>query len=140
MGRLRSTAYKDFPTYLHVAKGKLGLDAKPLETRSGVVEKEYDLSSDLNLEEKLLSRTLEVLYVLRCLLGPAIESLIAADRYLFLQEAVEGQVRTNRDGNITASDGILDMHSSGSKEAVKLVNLFDQSTGSLRNLALTWVR
>ena len=75
-----------------------------------------DLTSDLDEEELMLSRTLECLYVLRCLTGPIVESLIALDRYAFLEEWIEGEEGTT----------------------VELVNLFNQHTGSLRNLALVW--
>lgn len=58
---------------------------------------------------------LSVGWTLRALLGPLIESLIVLDRYVGVCQAI--------------SD-------SGSGWTVELCNLFDQSTGSLRNLAI----
>jgi hypothetical protein len=80
------------------------------------------LDSDLTAEEKDLGRILEVFYVLRCLLGPVIESIVALDRYAFLQEIMESSSPESAHGK------------------AELVNLFDQFTGSLRNLALVWTK
>lgn len=74
-----------------------------------------DTETPMTEEEKGLSRRLECLYVLRTFLGPVVESAIVLDRLLFLVD------------HLGPSD-------------VRLVNLFDQSTGSLRNLALVWKR
>lgn len=140
MGRLRDSAYRDFPTYLQAAREKLGLKDNPMAPPGSPeeVKPEYDLSSDLNTGEVFLSRTLEVLYVLRCLLGPPVESLIAVDRYLFLQEAIYNIVNgTDTDATPTNQSSSESDRANG---GVKLVNLFDQSTGSLRNLALVWER
>lgn len=115
VGRLGNTAYVNFPTFLRTARQKLGLQEVP----DGA-----DLSSDLTEEERELSRALEMYYVLRCLLGPAVESLIALDRYAFLQETVSSM--KDQGG------------AEGGHSTVELVNLFDQFTGSLRNLALVW--
>jgi hypothetical protein len=105
---------------------------------------EYDLESDLTSEETELSRTLEVLYVLRCLFGPIVESLIAVDRYLFLQEVTCPQISldeaANGDANNEPSEPRVENQGSGERGKAQLVNLFDQSTGSLRNLALVWVK
>ena len=60
---------------------------------------------------------LEVLHVLRCLLGPLVESLIVLDRLSWLREMLE-------DDN---SDSLFD---------ADIVNLFDQATGSGRNIAI----
>jgi hypothetical protein len=135
VGRLANTAYKDFPTFLKVARGKLGLEAASTVPTSGPREgatsdvhqkldkyKDLDLDSDLSAKEMDLSKPLEALYVLRCMLGPAIESLIALDRFHYLEEV------------------LLDQSTSSAEDTheVRLVNLFDQSTGSLRNLGLVW--
>ncbi|KAG8842346.1 hypothetical protein FRB91_004245 [Serendipita sp. 411] len=124
IGRLANSAYVDFPTYLGQAKRKLKLDA----------EVNCDLNSDLNVEEQGLCKVLEVFHVLRCFLGPVIESLIVLDRYWFLEETAEQDLvaETNNRG-AESSEG---RGTDGSM--VQLVNLFDQSTGSLRNMALIW--
>jgi len=59
-----------------------------------------------------LAFQIEVLYVLRCLMGPVVESLIILDRFLYLVEEC------------------------GDAASVKAINLFDQNTGSGRNVAL----
>jgi len=164
VGRLRGSAYQDFPTYLRVARGKLGLEKRPqpmektgragLAMASGTVlgdtntssrgvsEGEYDLESDLNSEEMKLSRTLEVLYVLRCLVGPVVESLIAVDRHLFLQEITDSHSHlgedANTDTNNELSENSIENEGLDERGKAQLVNIFDQSTGSLRNLALVW--
>lgn len=128
IGRLGTGAFKDFPTFLKVAKEKLGVERD--EGRSlGVIG--YDLESDLNDEERDLIRALEVFYVLRCLLGPVIESLVAMDRYAFLQEMMESVDSSSKIAEKGLVDGV---------GKVELVNLFDQFTGSLRNLALVWTK
>jgi hypothetical protein len=165
VGRLRGSAYQDFPTYLRVARGKLGLEARvqaigkagqaelAMGSRTGLEDTngsprrifvgEYDLESDLSSDEMQLSRTLEVLYVLRCLVGPVVESLIAVDRYLFLQEITDSPNSLGEDPNTGTNANLSEnLENEGLEERGKpqLVNIFDQSTGSLRNLALVWVR
>jgi hypothetical protein len=65
-------------------------------------------------EEERLLRRLRLLHTLRSILGTLIESLILADRFLFIEES-------------TAED---------SNSSTRLVNLFDQMKGSGRNVAL----
>jgi hypothetical protein len=62
-----------------------------------------------------LERFLEVVHTLRCLLGPAVETTILLDRLLWIYEKLENN---------------------GSHMRVSLVNLFDQATGSGRNVAI----
>lgn len=106
VGRLASSAYRDFNCYLTLAAKRLQVGEAMLDTKTCMQPDESDLQSHL-----------EALYVLRCFIGPVIESYIALDRLLYLQEHLQG---------------------SDSKESVHLYNLFDQGTGSLRNLALVW--
>jgi len=106
VGRLASSAYRDFNCYLTLAAKRLQVGEAMLDTKTRMQSDESDLQSSL-----------EALYVLRCFLGPVIESYIALDRLLYLQEHLQG----------SNSDGF-----------VYLYNLFDQGTGSLRNLALVW--
>jgi hypothetical protein len=61
---------------------------------------------------------LQVYWTLRSWLGPPLESLIVLDRFAFLVEGLKGE---------GAQSG---------ERRVELVNLFEQATGSLRNLAL----
>ena len=106
VGRLASSAYRDFNHYLTLA-------AKRLQVSEALV----DTKTPMQPDESNLQFKLETLYVLRCFMGPVIESYIALDRLLYLQEHLQ------------------ELNSKGS---VYLYNLFDQGTGSLRNLALVW--
>jgi hypothetical protein len=106
VGRLASSAYRDFNSYLALAAKRLQVGEAMLDTKTRMQPDESDLQSNL-----------EALYVLRCFIGPVIESYIALDRLLYLQEYLQ---------------------ESNSKRSVYLCNLFDQGTGSLRNLALVW--
>ncbi|KAG8815926.1 hypothetical protein FRC17_000535 [Serendipita sp. 399] len=130
IGRLANSAYVDFPAFLRNARAKLKLDAE--EDATGL-ESGCDLHSDLSGDERELCRVLEVFHVLRCFLGPIIESLVALDRYWFLRETVGPLVGTESNQGITPS-GAVEVGDS----MIQLVNLFDQSTGSLRNMALVW--
>lgn len=106
VGRLASSAYRDFNCYLTIAAKRLQVGEAILDTQTHMRPSEGDLQSKL-----------EALYVLRCFMGPVIESYISLDRLLYLQEHLQG---------------------SNDKGSVYLYNLFDQGTGSLRNLALVW--
>jgi hypothetical protein len=64
-------------------------------------------------EWEVMAWKVAVFWTLRSLLGPVIESLIVLDRYLFLVEQLDGTGRS-----------------------VEWVNLFEQASGSLRNVAL----
>ncbi|KAI0770455.1 methyltransferase domain-containing protein [Fomes fomentarius] len=60
-----------------------------------------------------IERRIEVFHTLRCILGPVVESLILLDRLAWVQEELQGL-----------------------PFVVELVNLFDQATGSGRNVAI----
>ena len=64
---------------------------------------------------------LRVWWTLRSWLGPAMESLVVLDRYLLLLEGLYGVELEEVEAK---------------RQRVEMVNLFDQSTGSLRNIAL----
>jgi hypothetical protein len=64
---------------------------------------------------------LRVWWTIRSWLGPPLESLAVLDRYLLLVEGLYGQ-----EGGTEGGKG----------RKVEMVNIFDQSTGSLRNIAL----
>jgi hypothetical protein len=72
--------------------------------------RELDVDED---EWEVMAWKVAEFWTLRSLLGPVIESLVILDRYLFLVEQLEGTGR-----------------------AVEWVNLFEQASGSLRNVAL----
>lgn len=97
LGRLRHSAYNNWETFLRISSDRLGLDlhATPIDT--------------------LLGRRVELLHVLRCLLGPAVESTILLDRLCWMQTALQQDKSS--------------LH-------VRHVNLFNQATGSGRNVAI----
>lgn len=93
--------YTEWENFLGAAGEKMGASFVDEDGNPRVLR-------DLGLESQL-----EVLQVLRCLLGPVAETLFLEDRLMWLKEALEEE----------AWD-------------VELVNLFDQATGSGRNVAL----
>ena len=99
LGKVPDRVYDNWDEFLKVAGDKMGASLHP----SSIDDKQ---------REKAESR-LEILHVLRCLLGPVVETLIILDRLLWLKEV--------------ANEGQMD---------AELVNLFDQSTGSGRNVAI----
>lgn len=74
LGRLNDTAYTDWSTFLAIAQRKLGVEFVD----------EVPIERDLTLESRLC-----VLQVLRCLLGPVVESLILLDRQQWLQSELQ---------------------------------------------------
>jgi hypothetical protein len=64
-------------------------------------------------EWEVMEWKVKLFWTIRSLLGPVIESLIVLDRYLYLVEKLDGTGRR-----------------------VEWVNLFEQESGSLRNVAL----
>lgn len=97
LGKLNDKLYADWNTFLNSASGKL--QAGP------IVCPDHD-------ELRTLERRLSALHVLRCLLGPCVESLIIWDRYMWAKEVFSHSME------------------------VELVNLFDQKKGSGRNIAI----
>ncbi|KZT20016.1 hypothetical protein NEOLEDRAFT_1151649 [Neolentinus lepideus HHB14362 ss-1] len=97
LGKLNDTAYSDWATFLRMASEKTGI-VFPEEA--------------FHDPEAVLRRRLEILYMMRCLLGPVVESVILLDRLLWMEEQLDG-----------GAD-------------VRLVNLFDQAMGSGRNVAI----
>ncbi|KIJ60287.1 hypothetical protein HYDPIDRAFT_99006, partial [Hydnomerulius pinastri MD-312] len=111
LGKINDKAYEDWPTFLERATNKMGIDITDIGDR---------LPSWFSDEEKRLQMEsrLWVLQTIRCILGPLIESLIVLDRYEWLRDELAG------------------MEDGAQKMAIEIVNLFDQATGSGRNIAL----
>jgi hypothetical protein len=76
LGKLRDDACRDFSTFLRAASEKVGSDLSYLEHTTE------------NIQDGL-SQRLEVLQTLRCMVGPAIESLIIIDRLIWLHERLD---------------------------------------------------
>ena len=85
---------------------------------------------------RTLLRSLETLHTLRCLLGPVVESAILRDRVGWIkEELLLPEVEHGLGHGLGAVDqAVVDVDVEEIK--VKLVNLFDQSTGSGRNVAI----
>lgn len=110
VGRFNDAAYESWDTYLARVSERLdGVTYDDLKRREGNANAKARMEGDDNAR---LRRRLELLHVLRCMLGPVVESLLLVDRWMYLREEVDVQVD------------------------VKMVNIFDQSTGSARNVAL----
>ena len=100
LGKLNGKAYMDWSTFLASATARLRVTPRRPLGES---------------QDEAMERRLSALHVLRCLLGPCIESLIIWDRYTWAMEAIR-----------KADSGM----------EVGLVNLFDQMKGSGRNIAI----
>ncbi|KAF9811114.1 hypothetical protein IEO21_06663 [Rhodonia placenta] len=96
LGKLNDSVYDNWDAFLARAGEKLGVDLMQGHPR------------DREMESRL-----EVMHVLRCILGPVVESFILLDRLQWLKEELQG----------TGMD-------------VELINLFDQASGSGRNVAI----
>ncbi|KAL5529577.1 hypothetical protein ACEPAG_5562 [Sanghuangporus baumii] len=108
LGKLNSKAYESFGGFLDMAGRKMEIDL--LSSFMEIIAR-----ASVAAEIDKLSRRVRTLHALRCLLGPPVESLIILDRYLWLHEEVG---------------------SSGERLIGDIVNLFDEETGSGRNVAL----
>ncbi|KAF8755324.1 hypothetical protein RHS01_05676 [Rhizoctonia solani] len=113
LGRLPDRAYASWEIFVRTACEKMGLTAA---NSAGYAVDEG--SPTFSSETDTLSFQLEVLHILRALVGPVIESLIIVDRTVFLAEKL---------GAVDESVGFT----------VRALNVFDQlSSGSARNIAL----
>ncbi|KAH7103286.1 methyltransferase domain-containing protein [Auriculariales sp. MPI-PUGE-AT-0066] len=111
LGRLHDNVYSSWSAFLDVAAPKMGIERESVRTVVGPEEGIGETNDPGELTAQ--ARRLEVLHILRCALGPIVESLILIDRYLYLLE------------NLPSEEWQVD-----------LINLFDQSTGSARNVCL----
>lgn len=109
VGRFNDAAYSSWGEYLRRAAARLNS-----ETDREVLLAAVDVGEDDEGEvaERRLVKRLELLHVLRCMLGPVIESFILMDRWMYLREELDDDVD------------------------VRMVNVFDQTTRSARNVAL----
>jgi hypothetical protein len=112
LGRLNDRCYASWSTFLQTVEQKLSVKF-PKEVFHEESKGLEDDNANCTLERKL-----EVLHTMRCLLGPVIESTILRDRVQWVMEALTSG--TDAQKNVE----------------VKLVNLFDQATGSGRNVAI----
>lgn len=111
LGKLNDKVYQDWPTFLECATDKLGIDLAAVST--SLPDWFTHEAARLKTESALF-----VLQTLRCILGPLIETLILLDRHDWIK------------------DQLAEMNDRGQEVEVDIVNLFDQATGSGRNIAL----
>ncbi|KAJ3832356.1 hypothetical protein F5878DRAFT_12879 [Lentinula raphanica] len=167
LGRFPSRAYDSWATYLELVGSKLGVDlGNELEegestelvtsmfnspssstissTPDSSASKTYSICATLPSSLRPLARALSILYVLRCILGPLVETALLEDRVNWVQEQLEGDepgvsVLPEISENLKSSDA----KASGevlSYEA-SLVPIFSQcgDSGSARNIAVVVV-
>lgn len=137
LGKINDHAYENWEMFLRVAGEKMGVDI----SQPGLGETEqpslHVTSSSFTLtpgehtreppenqkptksKRRQTESRLAVLHTLRCLLGPLVECMILLDRLLWIREELADM-----------TGGV------GSEMDVQLVNLFDQATGSGRNVGI----
>ncbi|CAE6523166.1 unnamed protein product [Rhizoctonia solani] len=115
LGRLPDRVYANWGSFVQTACEKMGLPSAI--TEGLLVEPSGGGQLTLPSQVETLSFQLEVLHILRAVIGPVIESLIILDRTLYLAEQ---------------------LGSTGSPAfTIRALNLFDQlSSGSARNVVL----
>jgi len=129
LGKLRDAAYTNWNTFLHIAEERMRVkfstdEFDPDETESSHQDHLPDHESNAKkTEREALERTLEVLHVLRCLVGPVVESTVLRDRVEWVREEL-------------GSNSVPGTNLKSNEPRVELVNLFDQATGSGRNVAI----
>jgi hypothetical protein len=165
LGRLNDSVYSSWDTFLKIAGERLGLEtnfnslvgAAFEDERGGATgisdynssdpEPRHDFNTSFPESSRgrdaLLERRLEVLHVLRCQLGPVVESLIVLDRVEWVKEMLNGigiLVGGDADGDGGADeDGDEERDANrrmSTRMQVEIVNLFDQAAGSGRNIAI----
>ena len=117
LGRLNDTAYTDWSTFLTTAQRKLGVEFVD----------EASTERDLALERRLC-----VFQVLRCIMRPVVESLILLDRQQWLQSELQVCFDITR----SVLRQLTRCVCQSTNLSVELVNLFDQDSGSGRNVAI----
>jgi hypothetical protein len=117
LGRLPDRAYASWDVFIRTASSKMGLSSSAMDALLSA-SSVSDGQSEFHPQTGSLAFQLEVLHILRALIGPVIESLIIVDRVSYLAEQL---ALSNRSSDLT----------------VRAVNVFDQlSSGSARNIAL----
>ncbi|KAI0051058.1 hypothetical protein FA95DRAFT_378509 [Auriscalpium vulgare] len=115
LGRLPDSVYISFPNFVAHASSRLGRSTSysspsPRDHPLAMIGEEYF---------SMLQQRAEVVHILRCLIGPSIESAILLDRVFWLKESLMTPDCADH-----------------AEWDVDLVGLFDQAVGSARNMAL----
>lgn len=165
LGRLNAQQYEDWPTFLRAALNRLITrnhnPSSPLSHLKTLdIEKFSEMTTNTststnskagdrdNLEETEtetedlgcippeLPARLACLHVLRAMIGPVIESLIIADRVLYLVENLQS-VNTDPTADEGSRDGGDCDGNGGRVWCVSVFNLFALESGSARNVVIT---
>ena len=72
LGRLNDSAYKDWETFVRTVRNKMDLT-----------------DCDIREPDPAMQKRIEVFHTMRCIAGPAVESLILLDRLAWLQEKLQ---------------------------------------------------
>ncbi|PPQ81274.1 hypothetical protein CVT25_015058 [Psilocybe cyanescens] len=150
LGRLRDSAYASWNTFLHAAEQRMGVlfDPADFDSEGNSVDEKGIGEGDDPIPKRTgrdttLENDLAAHHVLRCLLGPVIESAILRDRLAWVRRGLcnrthhdldhATQIQTPVQTDATVPKGST---SKGEAQRAELVNLFDQATGSGRNVAI----
>jgi len=123
LGKLRDAAYANWNTFLHIAEQRMQVKFPLNEFDPDEPECATAGAQSRKTERETLQRSLEVLHVLRCLVGPVVESTILRDRMEWVRQEL----------GIVVVPG---PNSTSTEPSIELVNLFNQVTGSGRNVAI----
>lgn len=113
VGRLSDAVFSSYGAFRAKALDKMGLGSAAAQTPAPVLQPGSDVSE--NAREKRLFFRFCCLWTLRSLLGPVIESYILLDRHLYLLKRHQQNYQLG--------------------ETASLLPVFDQASGSLRNMA-----
>ncbi|PPQ63466.1 hypothetical protein CVT24_004998 [Panaeolus cyanescens] len=125
LGRLSDAVYKSWSSFVDAASKKLGITFPPYVSDLPIghePDEPQRISTHFNgtnVDFQSLEKRLEVLHVKRCLLGPKVEETILNDRMEWFKE----ELNADQDG----IDSMVELDR---------VNLFNQSLGSARNVAI----
>ena len=130
LGRLNDKIYDSFDIFLQAASDKMGIDLSDRHLTELSISSKYP--NGITFDDGNIRR-LEVFHAFRCLLGPAIESLILLDRYLWVQKRLEVH---SPSCDSPHSSGQNPLHEKSMELEVRLINIFDQKADSGRNVAI----
>ncbi|KAL1719681.1 methyltransferase domain-containing protein [Schizophyllum commune] len=136
LGKLNKRFYDNWDEFVAAAAAKMGFSPAQ-DLRPG-----HDPEQRAALESQL-----SVLHTLRCMIGPLVESLIVLDRKVWLVEQLNGAGGSADGGDGSAGRSGVELgagtiegaHAGHDPMTVTIENLFDQATGSGRNMAITAV-
>jgi hypothetical protein len=160
LGRLNDETYGSWETFVRAAGKKIGIEilaslvdssrdnrwgaaAAPrggdIITAKGTIESkgvENQIVWMSQQERVQLERRLEVLHVLRCILGPVVESWIVLDRTKWVNEELTKLGTSDPEAGNRKDFGSNKEAKRWEGMRVDIINLFSQATGSGRNMGI----